>query len=263
MIENCCRFVKYPLLTKRFVNMAGYWPSWVLYFYGPSLIRGQQKRRWERGQCPASLSCSRVVTQRALRDDTKGDQYPATGDNYVFLGNCPPTPPLSQHYFSLRPKCWFRGRVGWQFPRSVWSTWSTKAYYLVKKTCRFLRTIHGQKFHTLLSLYQDITKPRAPISPSGRSTDRRPSAGMSPVPRGPKVKEHLRQPFLTHNIFATHFVSWPQFWMGGGIAHPHFHRQSLVTERIRSTGFPTMQSHVSIKSWLLLLCKLSSRLKTF
>ncbi|CAH3153832.1 unnamed protein product [Porites lobata] len=34
----------------------------------------------------------------------------------------------------------------------------------------------------------DITKPRAPISPSGRSTDRRPSAGMSPVQRGPKVE---------------------------------------------------------------------------
>ncbi|CAH3020339.1 unnamed protein product [Porites evermanni] len=34
----------------------------------------------------------------------------------------------------------------------------------------------------------DITKPRAPISPSGRSTDRRSSAGMSPVPRGPKVE---------------------------------------------------------------------------
>ena len=65
--------VKCPLLTKRFVNMAGYWPSWALYFHGPSLIRGQQKRRWERGQCPASLSCSPVVTQRALRDDTKGD----------------------------------------------------------------------------------------------------------------------------------------------------------------------------------------------
>ena len=163
----------------------------------------------------------------------------------MFLGNCPPTPPLSQHYFSLRPKCQFRGGVGWQFPRSVWSTWSMKAYYLVKKTCRFLRTIHGQKFHTLLFLYQDITKPRAPISPSGRSTDRRPSAGMSPVARGPKVKEHLRQPFLTHNIFAAHFVSWPEFWVGGGIAHPHFHRQSLVTEQIRPTGFPTMQSHVS------------------
>lgn len=35
----------------------------------------------------------------------------------------------------------------------------------------------------------DITKPRAPGSPSGRiSTDRRPSAGMSPVPRGAKVE---------------------------------------------------------------------------
>ena len=164
----------------------------------------------------------------------------------MFLGNCPPTPPLSQHYFSLRPKCQFRGGVGWQFPRSVWSTWSMKAYYLVKKTCRFLRTIHGQKFHTLLFLYQDITKPRPAISPSGRSTDRRPSAGMSPVQRGPKVKEHLRQPFWTHNIFATHFVSWPEFWVGGGIAHPHFHRQSLMTEQIRPTGFPTMQSHVSL-----------------
>lgn len=39
------------------------------------------------------------------------------------------------------------------------------------------------------SFSQDITKPRAPGSPSGRiSTDRRPSAGMSPGPRGPKVQ---------------------------------------------------------------------------
>ena len=114
----------------------------------------------------------------------------------------------------------------------------------------------GQKFHTFLLLYQDITKPRAPISPSGRGTDRRSSVGMSPVARGPKVKEHLRQPFLTHNIFAAHFVSWPEFWVGGAIAHPHFHRQSLVTEGIRPTGFPTMQSHVSFKSWLLLPCKI-------
>ncbi|XP_068696771.1 cytoplasmic dynein 1 light intermediate chain 2-like [Montipora capricornis] len=35
----------------------------------------------------------------------------------------------------------------------------------------------------------DITKPRAPASPSGRvSTERRQSGGMSPLPRGPKVE---------------------------------------------------------------------------
>ena len=39
--------------------------------------------------------------------------------HYTFLGNCPPTPPLSQHYFSLRAKCWLRGGVGGQFPRNV------------------------------------------------------------------------------------------------------------------------------------------------
>ena len=174
---------------------------------------------------------------------------------YTFLGTCPPTPAQGQHYFSLRTKCWFRGRMGWQLPRNVWSTWSMKAYYLVKRNCRFSRDCWPKVSYFLL-LYQDITKPRAPISPSGRSTDRRPSAGMSPVQRGPKVKEHLRQPFLTHNIFAAHFVSWPEFWVGGAIAHPHFHRQSLVTEGIRPTGFPTMQSHVSFKSWLLLPCKI-------
>ena len=178
----------------------------------------------------------------------------------MFLGNFPPTPPLSQHYFSLRPKCLFRGGVGCISPEAYDPLGQWR---LVKKTCLFLRNIHGQKFHTLLFLYQDVTKPRPPISPSGRSTDRRSSAGMSPVPRGPKVKEHLRQPFLTHNIFATHVVSRPEFWAVGGIAHPHFHCQSLVTERIRPTSFLAMQSHVSFKSWLLLLCKLSSCLKTF
>ena len=59
-------------------------------------------------------------------------------DNYTFLGNCPPTPPLGQHghvtfcglrffmknlmlkvsintYFSLTAKFWLRGGVGGQF----------------------------------------------------------------------------------------------------------------------------------------------------
>ena len=33
---------------------------------------------------------------------------------YTFLGNCPPTPPLSQHYtyFSPGAKCWFKGVGG-------------------------------------------------------------------------------------------------------------------------------------------------------
>ena len=39
-------------------------------------------------------------------------------DHYTFLGNCPPTPPLSQH-FPLCEKCWLRGGVGGQFPRNV------------------------------------------------------------------------------------------------------------------------------------------------
>ena len=41
-------------------------------------------------------------------------------------GNCPPTPPLSQHltlsentYFALEIKCWLRGGVSGQFPRNV------------------------------------------------------------------------------------------------------------------------------------------------
>ena len=46
---------------------------------------------------------------------------------FCFLkGNCPPTPPLSQHSaLSERLKCWFwlRGWVGGQFPRNVkWSS---------------------------------------------------------------------------------------------------------------------------------------------
>ena len=38
-------------------------------------------------------------------------------DQFRFLGNCPPTPPLSKRkrYFSLRAKCWFRGGVGGRF----------------------------------------------------------------------------------------------------------------------------------------------------
>ena len=45
-----------------------------------------------------------------------------TLDHYTFLGNCSPTPPLSQHlhlHFSLRAKYWLRGGVGGQFPRNV------------------------------------------------------------------------------------------------------------------------------------------------
>ena len=107
-IENCCRFVKYPLLTKRLVNMAGYWPSWAL---------------------------------------------------YTFLGTCPPTPAQGQHYFSLRTKCWFRGRMGWQLPRNVWSTWSMKAYYLVKRNCRFSRDCWPKVsyFFTSISGYHQAT----------------------------------------------------------------------------------------------------------
>ena len=46
----------------------------------------------------ASLVCSRVHTL----------------DQFMFLGNCPPTPPPSQHYhFSLRAKCWLKGRDRW------------------------------------------------------------------------------------------------------------------------------------------------------
>ena len=112
-IENCCRFVKYPLLTKRLVNMAGYWPSWVL---------------------------------------------------YTFLGTCPPTPAQGQHYFSLRTKCWFRGRMGWQLPRNVWSTWSMKAYYLVKRNCRFSRDCWPKVsyFFTYISGYHQATCPYKP-----------------------------------------------------------------------------------------------------
>ena len=38
-----------------------------------------------------------------------------TLDQCRFLGNCPPTRPLSQHYhFSLKAKCWLRGGIGGQ-----------------------------------------------------------------------------------------------------------------------------------------------------
>ena len=46
-------------------------------------------------------------------------------DHYMFRGNYPPTSPLIYKptltltlYFSLRAKCWLRGRVGEQFPRN-------------------------------------------------------------------------------------------------------------------------------------------------
>ena len=39
---------------------------------------------------------------------------------YTFLGNCPPTPPLNQHFaLSEKCQCWLRGGVGGQFPRNV------------------------------------------------------------------------------------------------------------------------------------------------
>ena len=40
----------------------------------------------------------------------------------MFLGDCPLTPPLSQHqHFSFWAKCWLRvrGGVGGQFPRNL------------------------------------------------------------------------------------------------------------------------------------------------
>ena len=51
----------------------------------------------------------------------------------MFLGNCPPTPPLSQHYtyFSLRAKCWLRGGVGGQFV-AVEQTFGTLDYVYSK-----------------------------------------------------------------------------------------------------------------------------------
>ena len=52
-------------------------------------------------------------------------------DHFTFLWNCPPTPPLSQHYtkFLLRAKCWLRRGVGGQFHRNVkWSKWPILDY---------------------------------------------------------------------------------------------------------------------------------------
>ena len=42
-------------------------------------------------------------------------------DQFWFLGNCPPTPPLVNinTYFSLRAKCWAREGVGGQFSRNL------------------------------------------------------------------------------------------------------------------------------------------------
>lgn len=42
---------------------------------------------------------------------------PGNMDQFSLLGNCPSTPPLSEHYFSLRAKiCWLRGGVArWTF----------------------------------------------------------------------------------------------------------------------------------------------------
>ena len=52
----------------------------------------------------------------------------------TFLGNCPPTPPLSQHqHFSLRGKCWLRGGVGGQlgsFPETCYDLFVIAYYFL-------------------------------------------------------------------------------------------------------------------------------------
>ena len=172
---------------------------------------------------------------------------------YTFLGTCPPTPAQGQHYFSLRTKCWFRGRMGWQLPRNVWSTWSMKAYYLVKRNCRFSRDCWPKVsyFFTSISGYHQATCPYKPQWEKYRQ-----ETFSRNVPCSERTKGKRAFTSALFNIFAAHFVSWPEFWVGGAIAHPHFHRQSLVTEGIRPTGFPTMQSHVSFKSWLLLPCKI-------
>ena len=41
-------------------------------------------------------------------------------DRFRFLGNCPPTPPLSQHFAlsERRVLCWLRGGVGGSFPET-------------------------------------------------------------------------------------------------------------------------------------------------
>ena len=56
----------------------------------------------------------------AIKQVTSNSDTCRLVDCYMFLGNCPPTPPLSQHlYFSLKAKCWIRGEVGGQFPRNL------------------------------------------------------------------------------------------------------------------------------------------------
>ena len=50
----------------------------------------------------------------------KNNGYTGWFHHYMFLGVCPPTPPLNQ-YLALSEKCyrWLRGGVGGQFPKSV------------------------------------------------------------------------------------------------------------------------------------------------
>ena len=54
-----------------------------------------------------------------------------TEDQFRILGNCQPTPPLTQH-FALSEKCycWLRGGVGGQFPRNL--NWSQTDHFMSK-----------------------------------------------------------------------------------------------------------------------------------
>ena len=58
-------------------------------------------------------------------------------NQFRFLGNCPPTPPLRKTLTitsKLRVKCWLRGGVGWQFLRKLNS---------FEKTTMFVRRLEA------------------------------------------------------------------------------------------------------------------------
>ena len=58
-------------------------------------------------------------------------------DQYQYLGNCPPTPPLTQQQSidnKLGLKCWVKGGVGGQLPRY----WYWSKFFILKKALNTL-----------------------------------------------------------------------------------------------------------------------------
>ena len=61
---------------------------------------------------------------------------------FRFMGNCPPTPPLSQHYHLLltQGKILLRGRVGGQFPRNL--NWLSVTFVFALRNHFFVKFVN-------------------------------------------------------------------------------------------------------------------------